>query len=182
MNGIKIASMDQNEIILFKNKQRIIVIRIISLKRLITVRILKSPDFVGKVANCNGNNNIVTIDSTYQYITADKKGIMESPIGVLEDGRISVVAASHKRGIMACRNGHERTNGYVKRHKFCRSRINTNDIVNVAAVWNICLADMIHEDIVLTKDTERSNALADKILEMQPVLDNPLSAWWNDKI
>ena len=82
---------------------------------------------------------------------------------------------------MACRNGHERTNGYVKRHKFCRSRINTNDIVNVAAVWNICLADMIHEDIVLTKDTERSNALADKILEMQPVLDNPLSAWWNDK-
>ena len=39
----------------------------------------------------------------------------------------SVLAAAHKRGLMAIRNGHERINGWCKRNNY-RTIINVNDI------------------------------------------------------
>ena len=98
-----------------------------------------------------------------------------------EGGQVTCAAAAHKRGIMCVRNTHERVNGYVKRHTFCRSKIHTMDMRHVPAVWDICLADMIHENIVLAKDTDRTEELANRIIDLERVLINPVNIHWVDK-
>ena len=82
---------------------------------------------------------------------------------------------------MAIRNGHERMNGWVKRNKFCRCTINSYDMPRVPEVWDIILADIIYEDIDLTKDDENSQSLAERILDFQHVVINPIDTFWKDK-
>ena len=105
----------------------------------------------------------------------------EAPAANDEGGQVTCVAACHKRGCMACRNGHERMNGWCKRNKFTRTKINSYDIPRSPMVWDIVLADIIWEDIQLSKDDENSQSLADRILDLQNVVINPIDIYWKDK-
>ena len=109
------------------------------------------------------------------------KSPAKAPANDDEGGQVTCIAAAHKRGCMAIRNGHERSNGYFKRHAFCRCRINTYDMHRVPEVWNIVLADMIHFNIELTKDDANNELLAKKIIDMERVTTNPIDIYHYDQ-
>ena len=104
----------------------------------------------------------------------------QAPASDDQDGQVTPLAAAHKRGIMAVRNGHERINGWCKRNKFCRTTIAAEDIPRVPDIWNMVLADMIYGDIQLSKDDMNSGELCDRIMDMMHVAINPMDAFWND--
>ena len=64
-------------------------------------------------------------------------------------------------------------NGCVKRNKFCRNRINSFDMPRSPMVWDICLADMMYEYVILSKDDENSESLAERILDFPRTVINP---------
>ena len=89
------------------------------------------------------------------------------------------LAAAWKRSITAIRNTHERVNRWIKRNKFCDSVISVEDIWRVPMVWRICMADMVHEDVILMRDNELSERLTAKLLDMTCCAINPADAYFS---
>ena len=117
------------------------------------------------------------VDNGYKIQDPRKKAPADAPKDHDEDGRTTVLAASHKRSCSAIRQTHERINSYVKRNAMCRKKIFCDDIHRMPKIWNICLADMIHEKTILMKDDENSEALTQRILDMRHVATNPADYW-----
>ena len=97
-----------------------------------------------------------------------------------QDGQVTPLAAGHKRGCMAIRNGHERINGWLKRYKFCRTKIRSDDISKIPDVWSIVAADMVRYRVEITKDDDNSTLLTEKILDMLHIAVNPMDIYWTD--
>ena len=121
------------------------------------------------------------VDNGYKIFDPRKKAPNDGPADDDQDGQITVLAAAQKRSLTAIRQTEERVNKYVKRNKMCRTQIHCEDIHRIPKVWDICLADMVHENIVLMKDDDNSNALTERILDARHVATNPADFWWNDK-
>ena len=98
-----------------------------------------------------------------------------------QDGQITVLAAAHKRGIMAIRNGHERLNGWCKRNAFCKAKIRQCDVPLVPPIWRIVLSDVNRYGITITKDNTNNALLTERILDMMYVSTNPMDIYWEDK-
>lgn len=130
-----------------------------------------------KIGRCR-----VIVDNGYKLANGHPMLKMpnEAPLSNDQDGQVTPLAAAHKRAIMAIRNGHERMNGWIKRYAFCRSVTRVADIHRIQAVWNIAAADMIHFNVILTKDDENSMRLTKRILDMMHVATNPADWWWSE--
>ena len=48
-------------------------------------------------------------------------------------------------------------------------------------VWDICLADMMYEYVILSKDNENSESLAERILDFPRTVINPFDIFWKDE-
>ena len=104
----------------------------------------------------------------------------QSPAVNDQGGQVTPLAAAHKRGCMAVRNGHERVNGWIKRYKFCRCKIHAWDIPKLPSVWRIGLGDMVRYGITLTTDSESMTLLSEKIIDMMHVAVNQMDIYWTD--
>ena len=105
----------------------------------------------------------------------------KAPANDDEGGQVSVVQATHKRGMMAIRNGQERMHHVAKCNKFCRSKINGHDIWKIPKVWDIVLSDIVYGDVKLSKDSDTSLALAALLQDLQYCVINPIDIFWLDK-
>ena len=94
-----------------------------------------------------------------------------------ENGRLSVLEASYKRMIGFMRQVQERLHRYIKRFKFLRTEICVEDIPRIPAIWNIALSDIIHEDIKLMQDSDRTDCFVDRMLDMRYVSINPIDIY-----
>ena len=117
------------------------------------------------------------MDNGYKIGDPRHKAPLDAPDDPIDDKRVSVLAASHKRSIVFIRQTQERINKWIKSNKFCRTEINTNDIQWTSCIWNICLADMIYENVILMKDSKQTQLLAKRILDLRNVAINPADIW-----
>ena len=98
-----------------------------------------------------------------------------------DDERLSALAAAWRRGCSAIRQTQERINCWCKRNKFCRTKININDMKYVPAVWNVVLADMNYKGVKLMKDNEHSKQLVERLLDCRRVCENPSRYWYEPR-
>ena len=99
-----------------------------------------------------------------------------------DNGRLTTIEASYRRGCSAIRQGHERIHGWVKnKYRFCSSIINCNDIKYISDVWNICLSDLVWYKVQLTQDTPESRSLTNRLLDMRYVVVNPCEIYYLPK-
>ena len=120
-------------------------------------------------------------DNGYQIPDPRIRAPRDPPKDNDEGGRITVLAASHKRSITAIRQTQERLNKECKRNKMLARKIYCDDIKRVPLIWNIVLADINHADKVLMEDDEDSELLAERIIDMRNVAINPADIYRIEK-
>lgn len=86
---------------------------------------------------------------------------------------LTPLEASHQRTLVYIRQTQERINKYLKRNNMLRSVITVEDIPLMQAAWNIAMADMVHNNVILMKDDENSQAFAKRLIDYRYVDVNP---------
>ena len=101
----------------------------------------------------------------------------DSPQSKDDDDRLTTLDCTYRRSLTFVRQTQERVNSWIKRNKFCDCKLSVYDVRWIPYVWNIVMADMVYLNKILMADNESTEELANRIIDMRPVVVNPADIW-----
>ena len=97
------------------------------------------------------------------------------------DERITVYDAIFRRGLTLGRQTQERLHGYLKRFKWLSGTISSKEIWKIPYVWDIMMAQMVHDNVVLMHDDDNLKELVARLIDMRYVVANPADIYHTPK-
>lgn len=115
------------------------------------------------------------MDNGYQIAHPCAQATKDAPKPL--QAHLMTAEAIYQRLLVFIRQTQERVNQWCKRNEMLRSTIVVEDVPLMQSIWNIALADMVHENVILMKDDTNSHTFARRLLDYRYVDVNPCDFW-----
>ena len=146
-----------------------------------TKKICKELLYLQKLFNNYGDNFISDNGYIRSYTDSRIHAPLQQPKVWDDDGRTSVLAANRKRSLTFTRQTQERLNRRFKANAMLRKKLHINDVHRIPMIWKIIAADIIYRDDPLMTDSEDNTNLANRLVDMKLVANNPADYWLFNK-